>query len=34
VTEAPPTGAVLKEFIGKTWPAYQALTKELNLKLD
>lgn len=34
VTEAPPTGKALKEFIAQTWPAYQKMTRELNLSVQ
>ena len=34
VTETPPTGAALKEFIAQTWPAYQRMTRELNLSMQ
>lgn len=34
VTETPPTGPALKELIAQTWPAYQALTRQLHLAVE
>lgn len=34
VTETPPTGAAVTQLIAQTWPAYQELTRELNLTVQ
>lgn len=34
VTDPPPTGPALTAFIAQTWPAYQSMTRELNLSMQ
>ncbi|WP_174549331.1 hypothetical protein [Cupriavidus nantongensis] len=32
--DTPLTGEALQQFIGRTWPTYQAMTKAVGLKME